>query len=161
MLFVIELDRRVVHLLGVTANPNGAWVTQVARNFASGVEEAGWRIRFLVRDRDTKFTSSFDQVLESIDAEAILTPARAPRANAYAERWVCTVRTECLDSLLVVSRRHPERVLEEYVRHYNKARPHRALQLDAPQPTGVPKSTGSIRRRDILGGLIHEYERAA
>ena len=135
MLFVIEIERRVVHLLGVTANPNGPWVTQVARNFCADLEEAGRRVRFLIRDRDTKFTASFDEVFASIGAETILTPVRAPSANAFAERWVRTVREDCLDHLLVLSRRHLERVLAEYVEHYNRARPHRSLDLTPPQPS--------------------------
>jgi transposase InsO family protein len=91
VLFVIELERRVVHLLGVTANPNGLWVTQVARNFAAELEEARRQVRFLVRDRDTKFTASFDAVFASIGVEIILTPVRSPRANAFAERFVLPV----------------------------------------------------------------------
>ncbi|MGH9044162.1 MAG: hypothetical protein ACRDVP_04895 [Acidimicrobiales bacterium] len=96
VLFVVEVERRVVHLLGVTANPDNRWVTQVARSFAIGLEDAGRRFRFLVRDRDTTFTSSFDTVFASIGIEAITTPARSPRANAFAERWVRTVREDCL-----------------------------------------------------------------
>jgi putative transposase len=135
VLFVTELKRRVVHLLGVTANPTGPWVTQVARNFASAIEEAGRRLRFLIRDRDTKFTAAFDTVFASIGAEPILTPYRAPVANAFAERWMRSVRAECLvDHLLVVSRRHLERELGEYVHHYNFSRPHRGLELDQPVP---------------------------
>ena len=125
VLFVIEVERRVVHLLGVTANPDSPWVTQVGRTFASDLEETGRRFRFLVRDRDTKFTSSFDAVFASVGVEAIKTPVRSPRANAFAERWVRTVREDCLDHLLIFSRRHLEAVLAEYVRHYNRTRPHR------------------------------------
>ena len=162
VLFVIELERRVVHVLGVTTNPNGPWVTQVARNFAADLEDAGRRFRFLIRDRDTKFTASFDAVFASIGIETIRTPVRSPRANAYAERFVRTVRQECLDHLLVVSRRHLESVLDEYVRHYNQARPHRGLQLaqPIPHPVSAPDG-GAITRRDVLGGIVHEYDRAA
>ena len=123
VLFVVDVDRRVVHLLGVTANPDGPWVAQVARTFASDLEDAGRRFRFLVRDRDTKFTSSFDAVLASIGIEAIKTPVRSPRANAFAERFVRTVRKGCLEHLLVFGRRHVEAVFAEYVDHYNRARP--------------------------------------
>jgi transposase InsO family protein len=159
VLFVIELERRVVHVLGATSNPNGPWVTQVARNFAADLEEAGRRFRFLIRDRDTKFTARFDEVFASIGVEAIRTPVRSPRANAYAERFVRTVRTECLDHVLVVSRRHLESVLDEYVRHYNQASPHRGLQLAQPVPHPVAViEGGTVARRDILDGLIHEYE---
>ena len=162
VLFVIEVESRVMHVLGVTTNPNGAWVTQVARNFASDLDDAGRSFRFLIRDRDTKFTRSFDEVFTSIDVETIRTPVRSPRANGYAERLVRTIRHECLDHLLVVSRQHLERVLAEYVRHYNEVRPHRGLQL--AQPISRPEAVidgHSITRRDILSGIIHEYERAA
>jgi transposase InsO family protein len=161
VLFVVELQRRVVHVLGVTASPNGPWVTQVARNFAAHLGDASRRVRFLIRDRDTKFTASFDDVFASIGAETILTPVRSPNANAFAERWVRTVREDCLDHLLVVSRRHLEIVLGDYVEHYNRARPHRSLDLTPPRPVAVVDSAGRIRRRDILGGLIHEYHLVA
>lgn len=161
VLFVIEVRSRVVHVLGTTANPTGSFVTQVARNFASGIEERGASFRFLVRDRDTKFTRSFDEVFASIGVESLLIPPRSPRANAYAERWVRSVRQECLDLLLVTSRRHLERMLSAYVRHYNESRPHRGLRLETPVPIGPRSPVGDIRRRDILGGLIHEYERVA
>jgi transposase InsO family protein len=163
VLFVIEIDRRRVHLLGVTANPNGPWVTQGVRNFASDLEEAGRRFRFLIRDRDTKFTASFDTVLASIGTETIRTPVASPRANASAERFVRIIRNDCLDHLLVVSQRHLETVLAEYIRHYNEARPHRGLQLDQPLPRLATSATvdGEVIRRDVLGGIVHEYQRAA
>jgi hypothetical protein len=151
-----------VHVLGATTNPNGAWVTQVARNFASDVDDAGRSFRFLIRDRDTKFTRSFDEVFTSIGIESIRTPVRSPRANAYAERFVRTIRQEWLDHLLVVSRRHLDQVLAEYVRHYNEARPHRGLQLSQPIARPVTAiGEESVTRRDVLGGIIHEYDRAA
>jgi transposase InsO family protein len=162
VLFVIEVERRVVHVLGVTANPNGPWVTQVARNFASDLDEAGRRFRFLVRDRDTKFTAGFDTVFASIGVETIKTPIRSPRANAFAERFVRTIRAECLDQLLVFSRRHLQAVLADYIRHYNQARPHRGLQLAQPLPQPMsPTTSGKIIRHDVLGGIIHEYDIAA
>ena len=117
-----------------------------------------------IRDRDTKFTTSFDEVFASIGVETIRTPIRSPRANAYAERFVRTVREDCLDHLLVVSRRHLESVLSDYVRHYNEARPHRGLQLGQPilRPFSLPPiDDGTVTRLDILGGIIHEYERVA
>jgi putative transposase len=162
VLFVIELERRVVHVLGVTTNPNGPWVTQVARNFVVDLEQAGRRFRFLIRDRDTKFTVSFDAVFASIGVGTIRIPVRSPRANAVAERWVRTVREECLDHLLVVSRRHLQSVLDDYLRHYNQARPHRGLQLaqPIPHPVSAPDG-GAITRRDVLGGIVHEYDRVA
>jgi putative transposase len=163
VLFVIEIERRRVHLLGVTANPNGPWVTQVARNFASDLEDAGRHFQFLIRDRDTKFTSSFDAVLASVGIETIRTPVASPQANAFAERFVRTVRRECLDHLLVAGLRHLEAVLAEYIRHYNESRPHRGLQLVPPFPRPATSATvdGKVIRHDVLGGIVHEYERAA
>jgi transposase InsO family protein len=162
VLFVIEVERRVVHLLGVTANPDGPWVAQVGRNIAADLEETERRFRFLIRDRDTKYTCSFDAVFASVGIEAIQTPIASPRANAFAERFVRTVREDCLDHLLIVSRRHLDSVLTEYVRHYNQARPHRGLGLAQPIPRPAMSGTeGNIIRYDVLAGLIHEYARAA
>jgi putative transposase len=164
VLFVIEVESRAVHVLGVTTNPNAPWVTQVARNFAADLEEAERPFRFLIRDRDTKFTTSFDEVFASIGVETIRTPILSPRANAYAERFVRTVREDCLDHLLVASRRHLESVLSDYVRHYNAASPHRRLQLGQPilRPFSLPPiDDGTVTRLDVLGGIIHEYERVA
>ncbi|MDQ4097425.1 MAG: integrase core domain-containing protein, partial [Actinomycetota bacterium] len=140
VLFVIEIERRVVHLLGVTATPDGPWVAQVARNLAWDLEVAGRRFRFLIRDRDTKFTASFDSVLAAVGIETVQTPIASPRANAFAERFVRTVREDCLDRLLVVSRRYLEAVLAEYVRHYNQARS-RGLGLEPPLPRSAPSAT--------------------
>jgi putative transposase len=152
-----------VHLLGVTANPSGPWVTQVARNFASELQDAGHHFRFLIRDRDTKFTASFDTVLASIGIETIRTPMASPKANAFAERFVRTVHLECLDRLLVLSQRHLEALLASYLRHYNEARPHRSLDLDQPLPRSAASTTvdGKVIRRNVLGRIVHEYERAA
>jgi putative transposase len=166
VLFFIEHGTRRVHLAGVTGNPDGAWVTQQARNLLLVLEKRGRRVRFLLRDRDAKFSRSFDDVFRSEGAEVLVTPVRAPRANAYAERWVRTVRTECLDWLLIVGRGHLAQVLRVYVEHYNEHGPHRALGLQAPDPptrlTVVGEDQqGGIRRRDRLGGLLHEYRRAA
>jgi transposase InsO family protein len=160
-LFVIELDRRVVRLLGVTTNPNGRWVTQMARNLVFDLSEAKLTIRFLIRDRDTKFTAAFDEVLRTEGIETIRTPVRAPRANAFAERWVETVRSECLDYLLIFSHRQLERTLRSYVEHYNVARTHRGIGLETPRPSTGGDPAGKIERLDVLGGLIHEYRRAA
>jgi putative transposase len=166
VLFFIELDTRRVHLAGVTANPGAAWVTQQARNLLLVLGERGRRLRYLLRDRDAKFCRSFDEVFGSEGAEIIRTPVQAPTANAYAERWVGTVRAECLDWLLIVGRGHLERVLRIYVQHYNQHRPHRALGLQAPDPStdliavGEDRS-GRLHRRDLLGGLLHQYRRAA
>jgi putative transposase len=161
-----ELGSRRVHLAGVTAYPNSRWVTQQARNLLLRLEERGGKLRFLLRDRDAKFSRSFDDVFRSEGAEVLLTPVQAPKANAYAERWVRTVRAECLDWLLIVGRTHLEQVLRTYVEHYNRHRPHRALSLGAPdRPAGLTAigegHPGMVHRRDLLGGLLHEYRRAA
>jgi len=160
VLFFIELESRRVHLAGCTTNPTGAWVTQQARNLSfTGLFE---RTDFLIHDRDSKFSAAFDEVFRSEGIKVIHTPIRAPRANAYAERFVRTVRAECLDWLLILGRRHLERVLRIYVAHYNNERPHRGLALLPPKPANAARPTaGEIKRRDRLGGLIHEYHRAA
>jgi putative transposase len=123
VLFFIELDTRGVHLAGVTANPDGGWVTQQARNLLLVLGDQGRRVCFLLRDRDAKFSRSFNEVFRSEGGEVLVTPVRAPRANSYAERWVRTVRAECLDWLLIVGRSHLEQVLRVYVQHYNGHRP--------------------------------------
>src|SRR5216683_6351086 len=162
VLFFIELERRLVWLGGVTAHPTGEWVTQQARNLTMALAERATRVTLLVRDRDAKFVASFDNVFATVGVRVVKTPVRAPRANAYAERWVRSVRTECLDWILIWSRRHLERVLTAYVAHYNRARPHRGIGLEVPAVTDdVPLRKGSIERIDVLGGLIHEYQRAA
>jgi putative transposase len=124
ILFFIEHATRRVHLAGVTANPNAAWVTQQAHNLLLRSEDQGRRVRFLIRDRDAKFCRTFDDVFGSEGAQVLVTPVQAPNANAYAERWVRTVRTECLDWLLIVSRGHLKQVLRIYAQHYNQHRPH-------------------------------------
>jgi putative transposase len=163
VLFVIEVDRRRVHLLGVTAHPVGEWVTQAARNLLMDLAERADRFRFMVRDRDTKFTIAFDAVLTTAGIDVVKTPPRSPQANAYAERWVATVRAECLDWILVRNPTHLHRVLTVYVEHYNRGRPHRSLDLKVPIPSGLPQpvADGLVQRADVLGGLIHEYQRAA
>lgn len=166
VLFFIERKTRRVHIAGATTNPDSAWVTQQARNVSGNLRELGVVPRFLIRDRDTKFTASFDAVFEADGARAISTPIRAPNANAHAERWVGTARAECLDWILIRGRRHLERVLREYVRHYNDHRPHRAMGLLPPDdrergPHLEAQRPSAIRRRPILGGLINEYVAAA
>jgi len=162
VLFFIELGSRRVHLAGCTTNPTGAWVTQQARQFAWTLSERSTPPRFLIRDRDSKFTRDFDAIFASESIEIVKTPAQAPKANAIAERFVRTVRTECLDHLLIIGRSHLERVLRIYLQHYTRERPHRGLALqppEAPQLRSPP--SGEVERRDRLGGLIHEYYRAA
>jgi putative transposase len=167
VLFFVELDTRRVYLAGVTAHPVGDWVAQQARNLSAVFDEGSGSAKFLVRDRDTKFTGSFDEVFCAEATRIIRTPIRAPRANAYAERWVGTVRRECLDRLLVCNRRHLEAVLIEYLDHCNSHRPHRSLDQRAPlDEAGLggtirPPEIHGLARRDRLGGLIHEYQLAA
>jgi transposase InsO family protein len=166
VLFVIELEHRRVHLAGITTHPTGAWVTQAARNLLMDLDEHAHRFRFLIRDRDSKFTTAFDAVFAAAGIQALRIPPRAPKANAYAERWVRTVRTECLDWILVWNRRHLEHVLDRSVTHYNTARPHRGIDLNvpvaAPEPTPVSiEQVRRVERADVLGGLIHEYRHAA
>jgi putative transposase len=166
VLFFIELGSRRVHVVGCTTNPTGDWVTQQARQFAWTLQERRWLFRFLVRDRDSRYTRAFDAVFASEGIKIVKTPIRAPKANAIAERFVRTVRAECLDWLLIMNRRHLERVLRVFVCHYNTHRPHRSLDLVPPEPSeqrlrGVRPPTVAIERRDRLGGLIHEYSLAA
>ena len=167
VLFYIELGSRRVHLAGCTPNPDSAWVTQQARQLAWTLAEQATPLRFLIRDRDSKFTRDFDTVFRSEGVEIIRTPIRSPKANAIAERFVRTVRAECLDWLLILNRRHLERVLRVYVDHYNRQRPHRALNLRPPDPEHPTLRLASsarpadVMRRDRLGGLIHEYSLAA
>jgi putative transposase len=165
--FFIEIGTRRVHLAGCTAHPNGGWVAQQARQFVWSLSERAVPIRFLIRDRDSKYTVVFDEIFRSERIEVIRTPIRAPRANAYAERFVGTVRRECLDWILILSRGHLERVLDVYVDHYNGHRPHRALKLVPPGPAAPTlrlvdsAPDRPIHRRELLGGLIHEYRQAA
>ncbi len=159
VLVVIEHDRRRVHVAGITAHPTGAWVTQQARNLLMDLGEHAERFRFLIRDRDSKFTAAFDAVFTGADIRIIRTPIRAPRANAIAERFIGTLRRECLDHMLITGPRHLDVALREYVQHFNTHRPHRSLR-QRPPARGTPSgSAGAIRvlRRDRLGGLLHEY----
>jgi transposase len=158
--FSIELGSRRVHVLGVTPNPDSVWMTQQARNLAVGERLQG--IRFAIRDRDAKYSRPFDEVLRAEGVRIAKTPIRAPRANAFAERWVRTARRECLDHTLILGRRHLLRTLREFEAHYNRGRPHRGLRLACPAGSSrSPGTVGEVRRRDRLGGLIHEYHREA
>jgi putative transposase len=130
VLFFIEQGSRRVHLAGVSPNPDGAWLSQQARKLA--VEERLEHVRFLLHDRDANFSGPFDQIMRSAGVRVIKTPIRSPKANAVAERWVRSVRNECLDHILVFGRRHLEHVIGKYVAHYNAERPHRSLELVPP-----------------------------
>jgi transposase InsO family protein len=161
VLFVVEVGTRFVHVLGVTANPNGAWVAQQARNLLADLGDRASTFRFLIRDRDAKFTGVFDDVLAANDTQVLKIPPRAPRANAFAERWVRTARSECTDRMLIFGERHLRAVLSEYAAHFNRHRPHRSLDLRAPadEPKVTRLPIGQIQRHDVLGGLIREYRR--
>jgi putative transposase len=150
-----------VHLAGITAHPNGGWVTQQARNLLMCLGERTDQFWFLIRDRDTKFSGCFDSVFAGAGLSVVKIPPRAPRANAYAERWGRGVRAECLDWVLIFNQAHLHRVLSAYLAHYNTAVPHRGLNLGVPVPDHACAADGVIERFDILGGLIHESRRAA
>jgi putative transposase len=161
VLFFIAHASRRVWFAGCSPNPTDEWVTQQTRNL--GLELADEGVRLLIRDRDSKYGVAFDEVLRSGGIRVVKTPVRSPQANAIAERFVRTVRTECLDWLLILNRRHLDRILRVYGDHDNVHRPHRALKLQSPQPRELPPTAtiGEIERRDRLGGLIHEYYRTA
>ena len=162
-LFVMEVGSRYVHILGITANPDGLWTVQQIRNLLMDLGDRAADFRFLVRDRAGQFTASFDSVLAGAGIEAVKIPPRSPCANAYAERFVLTARTEVTDRMLIFGQRHLATILDEYQAHYNGRRPHRSLQLQPPRPdhpvADLPQER--IKRRPVLGGLINEYERAA
>jgi transposase InsO family protein len=159
VLLVLEVSIRRVHILGVTANPTGEWVAQQTRNLLMDLADRIEQFRFLLRDRDAKFTDTFDAIFASEGIRILRTPMRAPRANAFAERWVGTVRRELLDRMLLLGRRHLEIALLGYGAHYNQHRPHRALGQAPPQgavPPPAPAADVRVLRVDRLGGLIHE-----
>ena len=162
-LFVMEVGSRYVHILGVTANPDGPWTAQQIRNLLMDLGDRAVDFRYLVRDRAGQFTDAFDAVLAGTGIEAVKIPPRSPRANAYAERFVLTARTELTDRMLIFGERHLRTVLAEYEAHYNGRRPHRSRQLRPPRPDHpvADPSKERIKRRPVLGGLISEYERAA
>lgn len=166
-LFFISLERRRIEHIALTSSPSGDWVAQHARNLTSDLVERGdTPPAFLVHDRDSKFGRAFDDVFRSEGTTIIRTPIQAPNANAYAERWVRTVRNDCLDRLLIVGHRQLEHVLRVYVQHYNQHRPHRSLDLQppiqhAPATASALPPAQAIRRGDLLGGLVHEYSAAA
>ena len=162
-LFVMEVGSRYVHILGITANPDGPWTVQQIRNLLMDLGDRAAGFRFLVRDRAGQFTGLFNAVLADAGIEVVKIPPRSPRANAYAERFVLTVRTEVTDRMLIFGQRHLRTILAEYETHYNGRRPHRSRQLRPPQPDHPVADLAKerIQRRPVLGGLINEYERAA
>jgi transposase InsO family protein len=162
-LFVMEVGSRYVHILGITANPDGPWTVQQIRNLLMDLGDRTVGFRFLVRDRAGQFSASFDAVLANAGIQAVKIPPRSPRANAYAERFVLTARTEVTDQMLIFGERHLRTILAEYEGHYNGRRPHRSRHLRPPRPDHpvADLSQERIQRRPVLGGLINEYERAA
>ena len=162
-LFVMEVGTRYVHILGTTASPDGLWTVQQIRNLLMDLGDRAADFRFLVRDRAGQFTASFDAVLADAGIQAVKIPPRSPRANACAERFVLTARTEVTDQMLILGPRHLRTILAQYEAHYNGRRPHRSRQLRPPRPDHpvADLSQERIKRRPVLGGLINEYERAA
>jgi len=167
VLVFLSIGSRRVEDLACTSNPDTAWVTQQARNLLMDLDERGRQVRFLIHDRDKKFAAAFDAIFASQGLRIIRTPVQAPNANARVERWVGSVRRECLDRLLILGRRQLEHVLHVDARHHNSQRPHRALDLRAPDSIDGPSARGdpltdtaAVHRRDLLAGLIHEYELA-
>jgi putative transposase len=162
VLFFMELGTRRIVWFGVTENPNQEWVSQQARNLTWELQEQGSQAKFLICDNDKKFPLAFEHVLAGEGVKVVRTPLQAPKANAFAERWVGSARRECMDGLIIRDRPHLERVLDEYVDHYNNERPHRGLQLHPPngqlQRVGA---VGAISCHARLGGLIREYSRRA
>ena len=160
---MIEASSRYVHILGVTATPDGPWTTQQVRSLLMDLGDRAASFRYLVRDRAGQFSQAFDAVLADSGIEAVRIPPRSPRANAYAERFVLTARAEVTDRVLIFGERHLRAILAQYETHYNGRRPHRSRQLRPPRPDHpvADLSKARIQRRPALGGLINEYERAA
>jgi transposase InsO family protein len=168
VLVFLSIGSRRIEYVACTSKPDAGWMLQQARNLVMELDDRNRQVRFLIHDRDAKFPRAFDALLATEDLKAIRTPVQAPNANAHMERWIGSVRRECLDRLLIVGRRQLEHVLRVYVRHYNRRRPHRSLDLEPPDTTARISLRAESRphalqvsRRDLLGGLIHEYDLAA
>jgi putative transposase len=165
ILFFIELGSRRVQFAGCTAHPTAEWVTQQARQLTWTLQDERGDmgeqlpIRFLIHDRDAKFTSSFNTVFESEGVGIILTPYRSPKANAFAERWIRSAREECLDRLLILGEGHLRSVVREYIGYYNQARPHQGIGQRCPMPIQNGRKEDSVKCRNVLGGIIHDYRR--
>ena len=161
VLFFIELGTRRVHFAGCTTNPDGAWVTQQARQMTWNLDDADKRFRFLIRDRDKKFTEAFDTIFQSEGMKIIRTPRQAPNANSHAERYVRSARSECLDKIIVINQAHLRSVLTEYVEFYNTRRPHQGIAQQSPIMRLPEKREGVVQKRPVLGGIINDYYRLA
>ncbi len=164
VLFFVSLERRRIEFIASTRNPDARWIAQQARNLLMRLGDRGQSFHFLLHDRDSKFSGGFNEIFRSEGITIVRTPIRAPNANAYAERWVGTLRRECLDRILIINRRQLEQVLRVYTAHYNRHRPHRSLALQPPdEPTSAPGHAAirHIQKHELLGGLINEYEAAA
>jgi putative transposase len=164
VLFFVSLERRRIEFVSSTSSPDERWVAQQANNLLMHLGDRDQSFRFLLHDRDSKFSGAFNEVFRSEGMRMIRTPIRAPNANAYAERWVGTLRRECLDRILIINRRHLEKVLRVYIAHYNRHRPQRSLSLQPPDqpPAALVRAAAiHIHKREVLGGLINEYKAAA
>jgi putative transposase len=160
VLFFLEIGTRRVHLAGVSANPNGQWVAQQARQYIWTIEEREETFRCFIHDNDRKFTEAFDDVFQSKQISIIHTPIEAPSANSYAERWVRSAREECLDNVLILNETHLRRVLQTYIEYYNNRRSHQSLKQQSPIPYSVTTNSGTVQRRQLLGGVLNDYYRA-
>jgi putative transposase len=167
-LALISIGSRRIEFFAITSKPDTRWMLQQARNLLMQLDDHSKQVRFLIHDRDAKFPPAFDALLSTDGIKVICTPVQAPNANAHIERWVGTVRRECLDRLIIPGRRQLEHVLRVYIRHYNRQRPHRSLDLQPPEAkirspitTVATPHALHVDRRDLLGGLIHEYELVA
>lgn len=159
VLIFIEIGTRRVHLAGLTSHPDGQWVAQQARQLVWQFEETDAHFCCLIRDNDKKYIEAFDTVFESQQTRIVPTPIRAPNANAYSERWIRSVRQECLDRILILNEAHLRRVLNEFLAYYNTRRPHQGLEQQSPIPRPEPETTGKVGRQQILGGIINDYYR--
>jgi putative transposase len=157
ILIFIEIGSRRVHFAGCTAHPDNAWITQQARQVMWELDEREPAIHFLIRDNDKKFSHAFDTVFRSAGIHVIPIPYHAPNANVYAERWIRSVREECLDKVLIINQAHLRHVMREYVAFFNTARPHQGIDQRIPIPPASRATSGPVRCRNVLGGIIHDY----